>query len=149
MGANKYDRVKKVYIYNSAMSAVFIAAVSLVVCTFSRQLLGFYIENDPVATTWGTVRIMFIFVPLIIMGQMDVTTGSIRGLGVSFSSMLISLISVCGFRILWTLTVFRIPEFHTPQCLYLSYPISWIITFLAEFILYIITYNKNKRGIRL
>lgn len=149
VGANKYDRVKKVYIYNSAMSAVFIAAVSLVVCTFSRQLLGFYIENDPVATTWGTVRIMFIFIPLIIMGQMDVTTGSIRGLGVSFSSMLISLISVCGFRILWTLTVFRIPEFHTPQCLYLSYPISWIITFLAEFILYIITYNKNKRGIRL
>jgi hypothetical protein len=37
--------------------------------------------------------------------------------------MFISLLSICGLRILWTQTIFKL--IPTPVCLFLSYPASW------------------------
>ena len=63
---------------------------------------------------------------------MDVATGMLRGIGSSVMPMIITILGVCGFRIVWIYTVFRIPEYHTLPCLYLSYTISWSATFLIE-----------------
>lgn len=145
-GARRYDRVKKVYITACGLSCALTALFSVLVCSFPHALLGLYIVDSPDALHWGTVRLMYIFAPLIVMGLMDVTTGALRGLAVSVESMLISLVGVCGFRILWGLTLFQIPEFHTPQVLFLCYPISWVITYAAELVLYVIFYQKRKRA---
>ena len=78
---------------------------------------------------------------------MDVSGGALRGMGVSFAPMVISVIGVCGFRIAWIYTIFQIPKFHTLECLYLSYTISWAITFIAQTIAYFVIYNKKKRSV--
>jgi len=54
----------------------------------------------------------------------DVVSGSLRGMGASVLPMIISVFGVCGVRILWIYTIFQMPQFHTPQCLYSSYGIS-------------------------
>ena len=59
--------------------------------------------------------------------------------------MLISVLGVCGIRIGWIATIFRIPQFHTPQCLYASYPISWGITFLCQMVAFVYVYRKITR----
>ena len=59
--------------------------------------------------------------------------------------MIISVLGVCGFRIVWIMTVFQIPQFHTPQCLFLSYSISWVITFLCQMTAYLILFRKLSR----
>ena len=41
-----------------------------------------------------------------------------------------------GLRILWIFTIFRMPEYHTQFMLFVSYPLSWIITFLVHLICY-------------
>ena len=77
---------------------------------------------------------------------MDVSTGALRGLGASLTPMLISVMGVCGIRIAWIYTVFQMPQFHTPECLYLSYLISWTATFIFQTVAFIIIYKKRVRG---
>jgi len=50
---------------------------------------------------------------------------------------------VCGIRLLWIGTVFQ--EYHTTDCLYLSYGVSWVITFAAQFISFWMVYNKQRK----
>ena len=73
---------------------------------------------------------------------MDVSTGALRGLGESFIPMVISVLGVCGIRIGWVYTIFRIPAFHTPQSLFISYPVSWTVTFLFQLIAFLKLYRR-------
>ena len=62
--------------------------------------------------------------------------GALRGIGYSIAPMIISLIGACGLRLLWIATIFQIPQFHNPLIIYLSYPITWIISLVALIICY-------------
>ena len=75
--------------------------------------------------------------PYFLCGIMDVMVGSLRGLGYSVIPMFVSLIGACGLRIIFILTLFRLPYFHSLNWLYMSYPITWIITFTAHFITFL------------
>jgi hypothetical protein len=57
--------------------------------------------------------------------------------------MLISVAGICGLRILWISTIFQVPRFHTPDWLFVSYPISWLVTFVAQFVLFVVLYRKQ------
>ena len=51
-----------------------------------------------------------------------------------------SLTGACGFRILWIFTIFAWNRNLT--VLYMSYPISWVITTLMHFVTYIIVKRR-------
>jgi Na+-driven multidrug efflux pump len=74
---------------------------------------------------------------------MDTSTGALRGMGASLTPMIISVLGVCGIRLGWIFTIFQIPQFHTPWWLYFSYPISWIATFVAQFVAFKKLYKKR------
>jgi hypothetical protein len=44
----------------------------------------------------------------------------------------VSLLGACALRLLWVFTVFQIPAYHTQEVLFMSYPISWSVTFVAH-----------------
>ena len=71
---------------------------------------------------------------------MEIAVASVRGMGASIAPMLISILGVCGFRILWVYTVFR--AVGTLEMLYISYPVSWVGTFLAQLIGYAIVRRR-------
>ena len=54
----------------------------------------------------------------------------------------VTIVGVCGFRVLWIATVFQIPSFHTLEVLYASYAISWGITTVAQIICYVAVRKK-------
>ena len=87
----------------------------------------------------------YIALPYFLCGLMDVSTGMLRGLGSSVPPMIISVLGVCGLRIGWIYSIFQIPEYHTPQCLYFSYIISWTATFVIQMIAFFIVYKKHLR----
>ena len=66
---------------------------------------------------------------------MDVFALSLRGIGYSFVPTIVSLLGVCGIRLLWIFLIFPLEEFHNLGSLVVSYPISWFITALIQFIL--------------
>jgi len=149
MGAHQYDRIKK--IFGLCLVYVTIAgfAAGFTVWSFGEKLLGIYITDSQEAIAHGLTRFNFIALPYFVCGLMDVSTGSLRGLGASFTPMLISIMGVCGIRILWIYTVFQIPQFHTPEWLYISYLLSWLGTFLVQTAAFIIIYRKRVQADKL
>ena len=71
--------------------------------------------------------------------------GAIRGLGYSVMPMIVSLLGACGLRVLWIFTVFQWN--HSLFTLYISYPISWGITFSVHVICYLIVGKKIKKAL--
>lgn len=145
MGAKQYMRVKKIFVYCLVLVSAACLAAGLLIYVFGETLLSIYIPESPEAVMWGMVRIGSLCIPFLFCGIMDVSTGALRGMGVSVAPMIISIIGVCGIRILWIYTVFQLPQYHTVECLYASYIITWIITFLAESAVFIREYKKNTK----
>ena len=85
----------------------------------------------------------YVCLPYFFCGIMDVTTGSLRGMGTSLVPMVISVLGVCGIRIGWIYTIFK--EIHTLECLFVSYPVSWAITFLFQIGAFVIIYKSKKK----
>lgn len=142
-GAGKYDRIRKIYGICMGCVAVVGLALGSAVCLFGRQLLSIYISDSAEAVGYGMVRLCCICLPYFLCGLMDVSTGALRGLGSSLEPMIISVLGVCGLRILWIYTVFRLPGLHTPVCLFLSYALSWGVTFLAELVVLRRVYRRG------
>jgi len=143
VGAHQYDRVKKTL--GCCLGCVLAAGLAAGVLgySFGPQLLSIYITDSAEAISYGMLRLSFVCLPYFLCGLMDVSTGALRGMGASVEPMIISVLGICGLRILWITTVFQIPAFHTPQCLYLSYPISWIITFAVQLMAFIRVYRRH------
>ncbi len=145
-GAHKFDRIKKIFGICLGFVAIAGAISGFSMWFFGRELLSIYIADSVEAISYGLIRLSYIALPYLICGLMDVSTGALRGLGSSFVPMVISVLGVCGIRIAWIYTVFQIPQYHTPECLYLSYIISWSTTFLFQSIVFIIVYKKKARA---
>ena len=148
-GAHRYDRVKKVFFTCLGLVAVSGFAAGFITWLMGDVLLRIYITDSPEAIQWGFIRLTFICLPYFLNGMQDVTIGSVRGLGASIVPTLFSILSICGVRILWIYTIFQIPQYHTLQCLYLSYPISWTATILSQAAIFAFLYQKQSRAILL
>ena len=105
------------------------------VSLFGTQLLSIYSDSPDVIAA-GMNRILIVCTTYALCGLMDVTVGTLRGIGYSVMPMLVTLIGACGLRLAIVATLFQIPSFHTVQTVYWSYPISWTITFAAHMICY-------------
>ena len=60
--------------------------------------------------------------------------------------MIVSLLGACGLRILWLATIFNM--YHTIEMVYISYPVSWIITAFAHVITFIFVFRKVSHKIK-
>ena len=144
-GAKKFDRIKKA-LFICTCGAVFIGLLLGVSSyIFGEELLSIYITNSEQAIKYGIQRMAIISTLYFLCGIMETITGTIRGMGYSTVTLFISVIGACGLRILWIYTIFAIPEYHTPTCLFISYPITWTVTILAELVAFSIIYKKEKK----
>lgn len=144
-GARQYKRIKKIFYICllCAMITTIVIGAAAYIC--GEPLLSIYITDSREAIQYGMIRLAYIALPYFLCALMEITTGALRGIGASLVPMLLSVLGVCGIRILWIYTIFQIPEYHTPQCLYASYPISWTITFLCQLLAFILVYQKHKK----
>lgn len=74
---------------------------------------------------------------------MDTVCGCIRGLGASITPTLIYLTGACALRIVWIYTIFA--STRSLFMLYLSYPVSWLVTYIANLVCFAVTYRRWKR----
>ena len=143
VGAGNYKRVWRIFWVCLGCVSVVGLVMGTLGFVFGKQLLSIYITDSADAITYGLIRMSCICLPYFLCGIMDVSTGALRGMGASMIPMVISVLGVCGVRILWIYTIFQIPAFHTPVSLYLSYPISWIITFACQLVAFLYVYKKQ------
>jgi Na+-driven multidrug efflux pump len=145
VGARQFDRAKKATFVCLICNAVSTFAASMLAIGFGPQLLSIYINDSQQAIESGMMRLSVVCATWFIASLMDTTTSALRGMGASAVPMVISVLGVCGLRIGWIYTIFQLPQFHTPQYLFMSYPITWSITFVAQLIAFFIVLRKLKR----
>lgn len=124
-GAGKPERCLRVtrICIAQTMAVTMTAAVLLLI--FARPLLGLF-NREPEVIEAGLIRMRYIlyFEPIDIM--MELLSGAMRGYGKSLPPAVMTLLGVCGTRIVWVNLVF--PRFRTFRALVLVYPVSWILT---------------------
>lgn len=115
------------------------------VVLFGKSLLHIYSDNPEVIVA-GMVRLKYICRIYALCGIMDVMVGALRGIGYSVMPMIVSVVGVCGLRLLWLATVFHIPTYHRIETVYISYAVTWILTiviYVAAFVW--IRFRQNRR----
>ena len=144
-GAKNYARIWQVCW--RAMFMVFTLGVfqGLLCIAFGRDLLGIY-TSDTEAIQAGLHRLHFICGFYALCGVMDTLSYIIRGMGYSLLPTVTTVIGALGVRVLWILTIFQLPRFHSLFWLYMTYPISWIVAIVVHSIaLTILLRNKIPR----
>lgn len=143
VGAGKYHRVKPIMIRAVACVTVTGLVLGNLAYGFGNVLLLFY-TTSPAVVVEGLRRLSYVSAWYFICGIMDTLVGVLRGLGYSIVPMIVSLVGACGLRIVWIMTIFQIPMFHSLDTIYLSYPVTWLITAGTHFICYIVITKKMK-----
>ena len=146
VGAKKSKNIKKVMVYSLIYVTIVAASLGAILFIFGKQALSIYTTN-PDEINVGYIRLHYLCLPYFLCGIMDVMVGIIRGLGYGLTPMIVSIVGVCGFRIFWILFIFQnntsFTDYNDLNLLYISYPISWIITFAIHLITYFILSRKK------
>lgn len=141
-GIKNFKRIKEI-VKKSLVCVTIVGVIcAIIVFSLSRQLLSLYITDNDKAISQGVIRLAFICLPYFLCGIMEVSTGAIRGMGISVPPMIISILGVCVFRVVWIYSVFK--TFNTAQSIYISYPISWALTFIAQIITFAVIFKHKK-----
>ena len=138
-GAQKYKRIGKVLLICEGLVIVVGAVMGNAAYFFAGTLLRIY-SPDSEVIRYGVLRLSYICVTYFLCGMMDVIVGALRGMGYAIMPMLVSLTGACLFRVVWIYTVFQ--KYRTLECLYVSYPISWALTFLVHLVCFAVVYRK-------
>ncbi len=148
VGAGKYERIKKISFLCVGMVVVIGLMLGIGLTVFGDKLLLLYAgdENKDAVIAAGVRRLTVIATPYVLCGLMDVGCGLLRGMGKAIQPMIVSLLGSCVFRILWVELV--CPHFmHDISVLYISYPISWLVTAAVHYLFCFIFYRSlTKKG---
>ena len=143
VGAKNYTRIQKIIGWCMACATVLWGLQIALVLLAGEALVGSYAPGNGEAIRMGTVRLLITGCSFGLGGYMEIMSGTLRGMGKSFSSMLTSLLGICGVRILWTILVF--PRFSTFEVLFLAFPLSFLCTLLLNTALVISARRKCPR----
>lgn len=139
MGAKKYNRILRIL----GACSVLVTAIGLIAGVAARLggpvLLQLY-TTEPEVVAIGLVRLSFVGLPYFLCGLMEVAGGMLRGCGYSVTPMIVSMLGACAFRVIWIYTLFA--AFPTLTMLYISYPISWLLTTAAHMVCFWFVWKK-------
>lgn len=141
-GARQYKRMGRILLICLGCVIVVGVVMGNGVYLAGDVLLKLYSPDEEVIR-YGVLRLLYICTTYALCGMMDVMVGAIRGMGYGVMPMLVSLTGACLFRVVWIMTVFR--AYHSLEVLYVSYPISWALTFAVHLLCFFIVYRRVLR----
>lgn len=139
MGAKQYLNIGKVYKYCLIITLIIGIGMGNLGVFFGDFIVSLF-SDDPEVIKIGADRLKMIMPFYFFCSLMDVAASQIRGMGKSFEPMIVSLLGACGIRIAWIYLV--LPFDKTLINLYWAYPVSWSVTFMAQFLMYFILKRK-------
>ena len=129
-GARKFKRIGLVMRTCYLVTGIIAVVGTVLIVSLRHPLIGLYVSSEMAYETAQT-RIFILIIPYITLAFMEVGSGVLRGLARSMLSTTVTLVGCCLLRIVWLWTVFRI--WPTLDIIYLSYPVSWLVTALTHF----------------
>ena len=139
-GAGKIKRIKKIAYQCIGLVTLFGASLGFIALMLGPSLLKVY-GASPEEIEYGLIRLGIICSTYFLCGIMDTLVGIMRGLGYAILPMFVSLTGACLLRVVWVMTVFQ--AYRSLKVLYISYPVTWIVTASTHLICLIIVYRKT------
>ena len=138
-GAGNLPRCKRAMWVSMGLSVIFMQTLCCFILFFAEEVLSLF-NSDPEVIRLGVIRLWYIVAPEIINVIMEGLSGALRGYGISLTPAMITLVCVCGVRVIWIFTAFaKIPVYATLMAVY---PISWFIT--AIFLIAAYSYHMKR-----
>ncbi len=138
VGANNLGRVKDIYKQSMFLTVASSVVIGFLAWYFGEFFLGFY-TTDAAVIEAGMVRLLWVTMPLVLNGILDVFVCSMRGMGYSSMPTILMLVGICGVRLTWLWTVF--PAHRSLDVIYMCYPLSWTVTSAILGILWVRCYR--------
>jgi len=135
LGAGKPQRCKKVLLRGVMLGEAGAIIMTLALLLPGEQILSLF-NSDPEVIAYGMIRLRYILIPYVVNTLIEIFSGSLRGFGHSLAPAIMTLIGVCGVRIIWV--IFYFPTHKDFGSLLMAYPISWIVTSAAIMLVYFI-----------
>lgn len=142
-GVRKFKRMDKVLIDCIIISMVTALTLGCSAYFFGPELLKIYTKDTDVIRC-GMEILSYTTVPYFLCGIMDLFPGALRGMGHSAVPMILSVIGTVGTRIVWIFGIF--PHHRSLAILFISYPVSWILTIIMQVICFYFVRRKVHRG---
>ena len=139
LGAGNMERCRRATRICMVQDFVFTAAISGVILLSGHALLRIF-NTDPEVVRIGYIRILILISAELVNVVIEILSGAMRGHGQSLIPAIISLVGICGVRIIWVYTVF--PFSKTFATIMAAYPLSWAITALVLVISYFMMMRK-------
>ena len=125
VGARRYDNLDRV-MRNCLLCAVVVGLVLGGGAFLTGESLLHFYSTDETVVAAGLARMKVICTSYFLCGIMDTLASCLRGRGYSVLPMIVSLVGSCLLRLVWIATIFQL--FRSTTTLYISYPISWLLT---------------------
>lgn len=134
IGARKPERINPIFTRGLLIALIIGLILSPLFYLFKDPLIEMFAPGDAEVAKYALIKCNYVLLPYFTVALMEIPGGMIRGMGQTLISMIMSVIGVCGVRIMWVLFVF--PLHRTLGTLYISYVLSWLATGIAYFIAY-------------
>ncbi|MBE7019837.1 MAG: MATE family efflux transporter [Ruminococcaceae bacterium] len=142
-GAKNYKRCIKSVLISMFYGIVFINTINLIIFLAKDILFGFF-TTDPKVIAVGVERMKFMFMFYCFANMQGVITNTIRAMGYPIFSTATSIICICGFRVIWMNTVFKLyPSYKT---ILITYPLTWIMMFVIISVCTVFVFRREIKG---
>ena len=140
-GAGQLERCKKTLLLSLLEGYIVLGIAVALILHFGHPLLALF-NNDPEVIALGYTRMRLVLLAHVFSLLYNTMSGYLRGFGISLTPAVLTMLGVCGIRILWVKTVFAsVQTFHSVM---MVYPISLAATALMIFAA-LIYYKPSRR----
>ncbi len=120
-GARQFDRCKKI-LGICLLEDLIATAISVGLILLAGKPLLAIFNGDPEVISLGYTRLVVIFSAYIFSMLYEIAASYLRGYGISLVPAILTIIGVCGIRIVWIYTVFKV--YNTFTSIMIVYPVS-------------------------
>lgn len=144
-GAGKFDRVRRCIRQSIGIYAGLTVICQALLLTFSKIILSMFTTDAEVLALGNHMMRFFVGYYMTYL-CVEIFSAVCRGLGDAVKPMIISIVGICGLRILWVFVVLPInPDFDVMMY---SYPVTWIVTSVLLTVYYLLNWVRSGRLVR-
>ena len=138
-GARKLDRIHSGLKVSAGMGTGYAVVAGLVMLVAGPLIIQIF-TNEPEVIEAGVKMMWYMYPFYWALAMFHIALGSVRGVGKTMESMVISVFSLCVCRVIWIFTA--VVWKHTLFMLSMCYPVTWMIGAVI-----VLIYLKKRRWI--
>ena len=147
-GAKKEGRIKKTMLFSLIQVTIVGVGLGQLISLLSPYLVDVFMASDLTnraeVAEYAINLIQYFLTFYWLNGLMTTLTGILRGLGYPTAPTVISIIGVCGIRLIWIYFFYPMEMFHSLNGLYTSYLATWLFCVPAMAIALAIVWKRVK-----